>query len=63
MVGEIAAVTQQAECRSSKPDGVGSRPTRCIRIRRSSSGGRAPVFQTGYAGSIPAHCLFIEMPW
>ncbi len=55
-----AAVTQMAECRSSKPDAVGSIPTRCIGPRR----GHARVVQpaervTGtdeVAGSIRALC-------
>ena len=32
----LAVVTQLAECRSSKPDGVGSRPTRCFRKHRAA---------------------------
>ena len=57
--GQRAAVTQLAECRSSKPDAVGSIPTRCTDrdcARVAQRAERVPGTDE-VAGSIPALCL------
>ena len=56
---DIAAVTQAAECRSSKPDGVGSIPTRCTGSEWSWNAAVAQVAErrsrkAEVAGSWPA---------
>jgi hypothetical protein len=50
--------SSMAERHGANVEAAGSIPARCSGVSRSDNSiGRVPVFQTGDAGSIPAHCM------